>query len=81
MSAEGGNGRRVGEAMRFIRDVRADPALRAQLEPCNEDEPLTQALEFARARGYDIDAEALRSAHAIDWDMRWIHYRPRKAIA
>ncbi len=64
----------VPEALRFVRALRDDPALRARVEELGDDAMLDQVAAVAAGAGYACSADDLRAAHGRDWGLRWALY-------
>jgi hypothetical protein len=64
----------LGEAMRFLRAVRSDAALRERLAELDPLAGLAPVVAVAADAGYSLTVDALRCAHAHDWALRQMHY-------
>lgn len=58
----------VQNALAFISRVRSDESLQIRLLD------LSQAVDMGGSLGLHFTAEELRTAHAHDWAIRWLHY-------
>jgi predicted ribosomally synthesized peptide with nif11-like leader len=62
----------IAVALKFIQQIRGDPALNSRVEalgPASELEPL---LQLARQAGFAFSEADLRQAFKHDWAMRWL---------
>lgn len=58
------------DALDFIRAVREDAAMRAEVEALGPEASLEQLVAIAARTGRTITVEDLRAAHAHDWGFR-----------
>ena len=58
------------EALEFVRAVREDAALRAEIERLGPDATLEQVAAIGARLGRDFTVDELRAAHAHDWGFR-----------
>jgi predicted ribosomally synthesized peptide with nif11-like leader len=58
----------------FLRAARRDEVLRAALEALGDDVTEDALVAVARDAGFAVDANTLREAHALDWQLRAARY-------
>ena len=63
----------VQHALDFIQQVEKQPALRDALRDAFADQGLSGIVTIGRAQGMVFDVPQLRTAFAIDWQMRYLH--------
>jgi hypothetical protein len=61
---------RLRAALRFIAAAREEGALRERVRALDPARGLGPAVELAAEHGFELDLDALREAHRIDWTLR-----------
>lgn len=68
----------VPEALRFLSEVKQDPALRDRLRGLGAPADLEPVRRVGAAAGFAFTADELRTAFKHDWAMRWLRHRIRE---
>jgi hypothetical protein len=67
----------IPEALRFIRTVREDEALRREIAGLGHAPPLDRLVEIGRRLGQMFDADELTQAFTRDAAIRWVFYQSK----
>lgn len=68
---------RLRTALRFIAAAREEGALREHVQALDPARGLGPAVALAAEHGFELDLEALREGHRIDWTLRAAHAAAR----